>query len=259
MIPASLTARDDLRARGSRPGLAAVLLDDDRDATIARHGSKLLEPFDPEFAVASAGVAEGEHLGNATRLGLEDSPPEDVQGLVGLGVDAREHHERFQAEVATSLAQFPRPVGRRIAAEDGRLNSALLHMGCAPGDMLVSGRLDAGQGALEGELRVGQGHAGDLEPGWRAAPGRGLVAGRGSARAGSSRSSPSPSQPAGDPGARDAQPGAAVQRHQVAPWPGGHGSSRAGFPRRAHGPSRQANGVWPGMAIRATGGAPFQS
>src|SRR5271157_5049607 len=115
--PGVVNLAHNVRARGSRPGLTAVLLDDDRDATIARHGSKLLEPLDPEFAVASAGVAEGEYLGNATRPGLEDPPPEDVQGLVGLGVDAREHHERFQAEVATSLAQFARPVGRCIAAE----------------------------------------------------------------------------------------------------------------------------------------------
>ncbi len=66
---------------------------------------------------------------------------------------------------------------------------------------------------------------------------------------------------AGDPGARDAKPGAAVQRHQLAPWPGGAWELLrcAGFPRLTHGPSRQANGVWPGMAIRATGGAPFQS
>ena len=147
-----------------------------------------------------------------------------------------------------SRHRLPSSLARSAAASpprDGRLNSALVHMGCAPGDMLVSGRLDAGQGALERELRVWQGHAGDLEPGWRSATGRGLVAGRGSAAP-----DPATREPAGDPGARDAKPGAAVQRHQLAPWPGGHGSSCAGFPRLTHGPSRQANGVWPGMAIR---------
>ena len=49
------------------------------------------------------------------------------------------------------LAQLLRPVGRRIRGEDGHLLSTLLHVGCAPGDMPVAGRLDAGQGALERE------------------------------------------------------------------------------------------------------------
>ena len=83
--PGVVDLADDLGAGGSRPGLAAVLLDDDRDAMIARHRAKLLEPLDPEFAVATAGVAEGEYLGNATRLGLEDPPPQDVRARSASG------------------------------------------------------------------------------------------------------------------------------------------------------------------------------
>ena len=104
-----------------------------RHAVVARDGAELLEPLDPELAVASAGVAEGEHLGNAARRGLADPLPRGPSSAFGvLGIDAREHHERFQAQVAAPLAQLLRPVRRRIGGEHGHLLAAVFHDASCP-------------------------------------------------------------------------------------------------------------------------------
>ena len=72
-MPASFDLADDLGAGGAGAGLAAVLLDDERHAVVAGDRAELLEPLDPELAVAAPGVAEGEHLRHAGRRRLADA------------------------------------------------------------------------------------------------------------------------------------------------------------------------------------------
>src|SRR5262249_42727986 len=64
---------DDRGAGGPRARLAAVLLDDEGHAVVAGHRAELLEPLDPEPAVAPLGVAEGEHLRDSPGRRLADA------------------------------------------------------------------------------------------------------------------------------------------------------------------------------------------
>src|SRR5262249_53009903 len=117
--PLVIDFADDLGAGGTCARFAAVLLDDDRHAMVACHGTELLESFDPQPAVAAFGVAEREHLADAPGRRLPDAGFENAQGALSLGVDSGEHQERLEAHISTSSTQFSRPVRGRIRCNDG--------------------------------------------------------------------------------------------------------------------------------------------
>ena len=155
----------DLGAGRAGAGLAAVLLDHEQHAVVAGPGSQVLEAFDPQLVIAPLGVAERQHLRHLGGPGLQYALPQHLQAVLRLRIDAGEHHHRFEPHVAAARGQFP-SLGRRGVGGQNRhlLAAGLFHVRSAPGDEAVAGRADAGQGPLQREARIGQGHAGDLKP-----------------------------------------------------------------------------------------------
>ena len=153
---------DDRGAGGAGAGLAAVLLDHDRHTVVPRHRPELLEPLDPELAVAAPGMTEREHVPQRAGRRLADPRSEHRHGIGCLGIDHREHQQRLEAEVAALAGQLPGPFRRGIGGHH-RHFPCPLPVRRAPGDIPVPRRLDARERPIQREPRVRQRHARDLE------------------------------------------------------------------------------------------------
>jgi hypothetical protein len=160
---------DDLGTRFARARRAAVLLDHQDHPVILSDRAEPLEPFDPHRSVAALGVSERQHLRDTGRRGLLDPLGQHFQAARALGVDDREHHQRFEPQIAAAARQFGSSLRRRVLRHHRHLLAVRFPMPGAPGDIAVASRPDAAERALQGELAVGQGHARDLKLGRRPA------------------------------------------------------------------------------------------
>jgi hypothetical protein len=148
-----------------------VLLDDDEHPLVARDRPQFLKVLHPQLAVVPLGAAHGEHLGDAGGGGLADPLPHRRHVLRRRA----EQHERLEPQVAALLAEVLRRLCRRVSRQHRHALAVGLDVRRPPRHVAIARTLQPLQRSLEGELRVGERHAGDLEPGELAAVRRRLL------------------------------------------------------------------------------------
>ncbi|MEZ5361761.1 MAG: hypothetical protein R2748_05285 [Bryobacterales bacterium] len=146
-------------------GVAAMLLDENGHAVVARDGAELLEVLDPDLFPARLDVPEGQHKGNAGGGGLLDTASVIADGMLVGHIDARKHHDRLEAAVAAHGAQTLGFRRRRREVDHLLGLPVRAGMASAPTNVLVSRTGQAVERALKRERLIGVRHAGDLEVG----------------------------------------------------------------------------------------------
>ena len=172
---------DDRRAHRAGGRVAAVLLDQHRDAGLTRRRSDGLQAGDDAFVLAWTCPPERQQIGNLRRRSLRDAPAMRVSGIGFLEEDRREHHHRIEPAIPAAPCQRRGLRRRRVHVQGGPLLSAGVLVGHAPGDVGVASGLDPLERPLHGEGRIRQRHARHLKRRRAATSGCSLAGGRGRA------------------------------------------------------------------------------
>lgn len=157
---------EDAGAELAGTGVAAVLLDEERDAVVTSGSGEGAEVCEKAFALAARGFAEGEEVRNAGGAGLGQALDVERDGVFSLEVDGGEHHHRGEAEIAALAGESGGGCGWGGDVEEGTF-----FVLDAPGDLVEAGAADAAEGPGEGKFRPGERHAGEREAGGRGGEG----------------------------------------------------------------------------------------
>ncbi len=127
----------DFRARRSRSRFSAMLLNDEQHVRISAPRGELAKALYPELGVPASGVTKCQYLRYPSRRGLANPLAEDFEPVLGFRVDSREHHDGFQPQIATALAEFTGSIRGSVGWHHGDL-LAIFTMGRPPGNEAIA-------------------------------------------------------------------------------------------------------------------------